>query len=113
VAMCHSNRIKTDVETTRPHLRRAGDVRVAYRRQNGGLYRPTSCSALLYPMGTLARQAPGDHTDISHDLLSTRSRTGVRSWTEQIRRQRPSAVDLHTAASSETSTKATENHGGT
>jgi hypothetical protein len=62
-------------------------------------------------MGALARQAPGNNSVLTHNLLSASSRTGVRSWAEQTRRQRPSAADLHTAASSETSTKATENHG--
>ena len=111
--MYHSNRIETDVETAGTCCRCAGDVRVAHCRQIGGLHRHASRSTLLHPMVTFARQASGNNPDITHDLLSTRSRTGVRPWSEQTCRQRPSTANMHTATSSKTSTEATENHGGT
>lgn len=109
--MYHCRCIKTDVETARTNFRCAGDVRISDRRQIGGLHRPASRSALLHPMGTLARQASSDNPVITHNLLSTCSRTRVRPWTEQTCRQRPATDNVHTPASSQTSSKATENHG--
>jgi hypothetical protein len=111
LVMYHCSRIKTDVETAGPSLTGPGDVLVAYCRQIGGLHRPPSCSTMLHPMGTPARQASGNNPVIAHNLLSTCSRAGVRPWTEQTRRQRPATAGLHTTASSKAPTKATENHG--
>jgi len=62
-------------------------------------------------MGALSREASGNDPYIDHDLLSTRSGTGLRPWTEPTCRQRSATINVHTSTSSKASAKTAEDYG--